>query len=74
MICRGIDYDAFDVLNVSYRCDCSVQRVENVLRGLGKDEINDILAECGSVEVQCHFCGQIYRFDRAACDRLFSAL
>lgn len=71
LICNGIPYDPFDVLDVDYRCDCSKQRVENVLRGLGKEEINSILAERGAVEVQCRFCGKTYTFDRLECQKLF---
>ena len=71
LACRDIPFDVFDELPVAYRCDCSEQRIHNVIRGLGKAEVEDILAEQGQVEVRCHFCNRVYRFDRAACEKLF---
>ena len=71
LACRDIPFDVFDELPVAYRCDCSEQRIRNVIRGLGKAEVEDILAEQGQVEVRCHFCNRVYRFDRAACEKLF---
>lgn len=71
LACRDIPFDVFDELPVAYRCDCSEQRIRNVIRGLGKAEVEDILAKQGQVEVRCHFCNRVYRFDRAACEKLF---
>jgi molecular chaperone Hsp33 len=42
---------------------CSKERVTNMLRNLGADEVNSILTERPDVEVGCEFCGQQYRFD-----------
>jgi molecular chaperone Hsp33 len=46
-----------------FACSCSRERVANMLRGLGADEVSGIVAERGEVEVGCEFCGQQYRFD-----------
>jgi molecular chaperone Hsp33 len=42
-----------------------------MLKGLGVDEIESILAERGEVEVACDFCGAQYRFDPVDAARLF---
>jgi molecular chaperone Hsp33 len=34
-----------------------------MLRGLGREEVDSILAERGSVEIGCEFCGLKYHFD-----------
>jgi molecular chaperone Hsp33 len=34
-----------------------------MLRSLGREEIESIIAEQGQVEVGCDFCGAQYRFD-----------
>lgn len=53
-------------------CPCSRARVGRMLSGLGRDEIEDILAERnGEVEVGCDFCNTHYRFDAVDCARLF---
>jgi molecular chaperone Hsp33 len=46
-----------------FACTCSRERVSGMLRGLGRDEIESIIAEQGQVEVGCDFCGAQYRFD-----------
>ena len=45
-----------------------------MLQGLGRGEVDDILAEQGQVEVGCEFCGIRYRFDPVDAGELFVAL
>ena len=54
-----------------FACTCSRERVATMLKGLGVDEIESILAERGEVEVACDFCGAQYRFDPVDAARLF---
>jgi len=53
----------FDPEPVSFRCGCSRERIEGLLRSLGRDEIDSVLAEQGVVEVTCEFCNRVYRVD-----------
>ena len=68
------DIRLFSRVPVSFRCSCSRERVESVLRMLGLDEIHGILAEQGSVRVDCEFCGNRYTFDRIDAEQLFASL
>jgi molecular chaperone Hsp33 len=68
------DIRLFSRMPVSFRCSCSRERVEAVLRMLGRDEIHSILDEQGSVSVDCEFCGGHYEFDRIDAEQLFAAL
>jgi molecular chaperone Hsp33 len=43
-----------------------------MLRGLGRAEVDDIVAERGQVEVGCEFCGQHYQFDPVDVGELFT--
>lgn len=63
---------AFEPMPVRWFCPCTRERVSNMLRSLGQAEVNDILAERGSVEVQCDFCGKPYVFDKVDCAGLFA--
>lgn len=58
---------------VSFRCSCSRARVESVLRMLGREEVQSILAERGNVEVDCEFCGSHYELDPVDAEQLFAA-
>lgn len=54
----------FPARALRFYCPCSRSRVARVLRALGADELQAILAERGEVEVSCEFCSERYRFDR----------
>ena len=55
-----------------FACTCSREWVANMIRSLGQDEADGILAEQGRIEVGCDFCGLQYRFDAVDAARLFS--
>ncbi len=67
------DVRLFSGLPVSFRCSCNRERVESVLRMLGRDEVAGIIEEKGSVEVRCEFCNRPYAFDSIDIERLFVA-
>ncbi|WP_338752568.1 Hsp33 family molecular chaperone HslO [Bacillus sp. FJAT-52991] len=47
---------------VSFECTCSKERFSNAIIGLGKTEIEEMIAEEGQAEAQCHFCNETYLF------------
>jgi molecular chaperone Hsp33 len=49
---------------LSFACRCSRERIANVLRSLGKEDLQKLLEEQGQAEVHCHFCNERYVFDR----------
>lgn len=55
-----------------FACTCSRDRVGQMLQGLGRPEVDDILAEQGQVEIRCEFCGAMYRFDPVDVGELFT--
>ncbi len=67
------DVRLFEAEPVSFRCACSRERIETMLRGLGYTEVQDILEEQGNVAVNCEFCAQGYVFDQVDVERLFAA-
>ncbi|MBX9833178.1 MAG: Hsp33 family molecular chaperone HslO, partial [Burkholderiaceae bacterium] len=54
-----------------FACTCSRERVTNMLRNLGAEEAESILAERENIEVGCEFCGQQYRFDAVDAAQIF---
>jgi molecular chaperone Hsp33 len=53
----------FEASHTQFFCSCSRDSVGNMLRMLGTDEINSIIAERNSIEVHCDFCNTQYVFD-----------
>ena len=56
------DLEINEKTEISYRCDCSKERVERALISVGKKEIKEMINEGQSIEVNCHFCGKNYEF------------
>ena len=67
------DIRVFDPRVVSFRCSCSRERVVNMLRMLGHEEVKSIIAERGAVEVNCEFCNRHYGFDTVDAEQIFAA-
>jgi molecular chaperone Hsp33 len=67
------DIRLFEARIMSFRCSCSNERVVNMLRLLGRDEVSSILEERGSVEVNCEFCNRHYAFDTVDVEQIFAA-
>ncbi|MBC7860863.1 MAG: Hsp33 family molecular chaperone HslO [Burkholderiaceae bacterium] len=61
----------FDPAHPSFHCTCTREKVGNMLKMLGREEIDGALAELGQVDVNCDFCNQHYAFDKVDCAQLF---
>jgi molecular chaperone Hsp33 len=63
----------FEPQTPRFACTCSRERVANMIRGLGHEEAESILADHGEIEVGCDFCGQHYRFDAVDAAQIFTS-
>ncbi len=61
------------LLGPHFACTCGRGRVANMIRGLGLEEAEGILAERGDIEVGCDFCGKQYRFDAVDAAQIFTS-
>lgn len=64
----------FEPLQPRFECRCSRERVGQMLRSLGAEEIQSVLQEQGRVDVTCEFCGKGYGFDAVDANALFTTL
>src|SRR4051812_23351945 len=62
----------FRLYAVEYHCPYDEQKVKDVLRGLGREELEAILAEQGQVVIRNEMCNHEYRFDARAIAELFA--
>ncbi|MGK0673599.1 MAG: Hsp33 family molecular chaperone HslO [Halothiobacillaceae bacterium] len=65
------DRRVFEPESVRFACACSRERVAEMLRSLGREEVDTILAEQGKIEVRCEFCNAGYTFDAVDTAALF---
>lgn len=63
----------FEPSPTCFRCSCSQDRVNTMLRVLGYDEVKSILQEQGQINVACEFCNQKYIFDSVDAEQLFAS-
>ena len=47
---------------VQFYCNCDKKRVEKALVSIGKKELQEMIDEGKSIEVNCHFCNKNYEF------------
>ncbi len=59
------------LLGPHFECTCGRDRVASMIRSLGVEEAESILAERGDIEVGCDFCGKQYRFDAVDAAQIF---
>lgn len=57
-------------LEVSYKCNCSKEKIERGIISLGKEEIRKIIEEDGKAEIKCDFCHKKYDFDKVELNKL----
>lgn len=52
----------FEPKALHFACSCSRERSISALLSIGKDEVEELLVERGSIDIDCQFCNQHYHF------------
>ncbi len=60
----------FESAPLSFRCTCSQERVESMLKSMGGDEVRGIIEERGAIDVRCEFCNKAYEFDAVDAEKI----
>lgn len=58
---------------VSYRCDCSRERVSRALVSMGAAELRALIEEQGGAQITCQFCDKVYDFSKQELEELLAA-
>lgn len=64
-VLEGLEPNILDDISVSYKCDCSRERVARALISMGRDELKSLAEEQETTEICCHFCDKKYYFTRS---------
>ena len=64
----------FDPAHPQFHCSCTREKVGEMLKMLGKDEVDSALADLGTLSINCDFCGKHYGFDAVDCAQLFAGV
>lgn len=52
--------EIFEKMPVQFSCNCSKQKIEKALISVGKKDLQEMIADDETVEVNCHFCNKHY--------------
>lgn len=63
----------FEAEHLEFACTCSRGKVSDMLLMLGGQEVGQVVAEEGSITVDCDFCNEHYTFDETDVNGLFGA-
>lgn len=53
-----------DTMDTNFYCNCTKERVEKAIVSIGKKEIQEMIDENETIEVNCHFCSTKYHFSQ----------
>ena len=70
----GKELAFLDTRPVTYRCNCSRERMERNLLSLGLKDLEELAREQEETELVCHFCEKKYLFKRAEIQDMAEAL
>lgn len=70
----GADIQLLEENPVQWFCNCSKERTSGLLKSIGIQEMEDLLADEDETEVVCHFCNQHYHFNRTELEALLVAM
>lgn len=62
VILEGLEVEFTDRMPVSFSCNCDKERVSKALVSVGKEELNNMIEDGKTIEVNCHFCNTFYHF------------
>ena len=60
--------------DLRWECDCSEERLGQVLMTIGEKDLSDIIEEDGQAELVCQFCCKKYHFDREHLERILASI
>ena len=56
----GFGLEILDSMPVQFHCNCSKSRIEKALISVGKKELQSMIDDGETIEVNCHFCNKHY--------------
>lgn len=57
-----LDVEILDHISTQYACNCSKERVSRAIASVGREEIEGMVRDGETIEVNCDFCGSHYYF------------
>jgi molecular chaperone Hsp33 len=69
----GIDFEILEEKEVSFKCNCSMDKAFEMIASLGRTEVEAMLAEDDGAVMSCGFCSEVYQLDSSDLERILHA-
>lgn len=66
----GFAVEQLEYRDMKWDCDCSMERLEQVVISIGSKDLKEIIDEDEKAELVCQFCGKRYQFNKEHLERL----
>lgn len=67
---KNFEVEVLEENEIHYKCSCSKERTDKVLKSIGKDELLRLSKEQETTEVDCHFCDKKYTYSSEDLEKL----
>lgn len=74
MVLGEIPFEMIESRDVEFQCGCSVEKAEQLISGLGKEEVESMLAEDKGAVMNCGFCREEFTLDEAQLANLLNRI
>ncbi|MGK2908061.1 MAG: Hsp33 family molecular chaperone HslO [Desulfuromonadales bacterium] len=74
LLLQDCPYQMLGTTFLSFACTCSQQQTLSLLRTLGADELDQLIAAAGEAQVTCEYCKESYTVDRATLQEVRASL
>ncbi|MBQ7128495.1 MAG: Hsp33 family molecular chaperone HslO, partial [Clostridia bacterium] len=61
VLCK-FEVEVLEEHEINYKCDCSKERTDKILKSIGKEELLKLADEQEITKVDCHFCDKTYKY------------
>ncbi len=62
---EGFAPELLEEHEVSYRCNCSKERVERAFLAMGRADLEELATQQEDTKANCHFCNKVYTFSQS---------
>lgn len=66
--------EALETKEIRWECDCSEDRLEQVLMTIGRKDLREIIDQDGRAEMVCQFCRKKYFFDKEHLEKIYEQM
>ena len=73
-ILKGLEPEVKETAHIKYKCDCSLEKFEDGIKLLSKNELQEAIDTNETLTIHCHFCNTDYNFDKKKIEKILEQM